>query len=289
MIKELSFMFLRVTLLPFLIREFIQRKRITILLYHDLEPEIAEKHFKMLKNRYNIISLRDYVNARKIGKVNELPLKSLIITFDDGFKNNYKLKPIFRKYNIPVTIFLCSRIVCSNRHFWFKHKVDSQKIVELKQISDKKRLEYLAKLGFKEEKEFQNRQALSLDEIEDLKNIVDFQSHTMFHPFLPKCSRDKAFKEIFQSKKDLEDNLGLSIYAISYPDGYYSYREISIARKVGYECGLTVDLGLNTQETDIFRLKRIGIKNNSRNNELLVKACGLWGYIKKIFKGNSHG
>ncbi len=213
-----------------------------------------------------------------------MPPKSLIITIDDGHNGNYKLKPILKKYNIIATIFLCSGIVNTNRHFWWKHNIDDTNCEWLKNISDEKRLDVLKKSGFEEEKEFNYRQALSKNEIEEMKNIVDFQSHTMFHCVLPNCSDERAYKEISQSKKDLERNYGLETYALSYPNGDYSDREISMAKKAGYECGITVDAGFNSQNTDIFRLKRMSIRDDADINELLVKVSGFWWYIIGIFK-----
>jgi len=269
---------LSVTLIPLFIREFVQKKKVTIILYHNLKPEQADKHFKILKSKYNIISLKDYIKKRKLGKDN-LPSKSLIITFDDGYKSVYQLKSILKKYKIHVTIFLCSRIVGTNRHFWWDYDIDKNKREYLKNIPDKKRLEILRKLGFEEEKEFEDRQTLSKDEIEEMKNIVDFQSHTMFHPILPNCNTERAYEEISQSKIDLENNYGLKIYALSYPNGNYSEREITIVKEAGYECAVTVDLGFNSKNTDLFRLKRICIDDVADVDELLVTVSGLWDFL----------
>jgi len=284
MIRKFTSFLLRLTLIPFLIRELVQRKKVTIIFYHKLEPNKAKKHFKTLKSKYSLISLKDYIEAKKLGNVDKLPPKSLIITFDDGFKDNYKLKPLLEKQKLPVTIFLCSSIIGTKRHFWWKHNIKKNMREYLKRIPDKERLDILRKFGFEEKKEFKNRQALSKNEIEGMKNIVDFQSHTMFHPILPKCSRDRVYKEILQSKTDLENNYGLSIYALSYPNGDYSDREISMAKKAGYECGITVDLGFNSQNTDLFRLKRIFIDKDADANELLVRTSGLWDCIWDILK-----
>jgi len=86
MVRKLVSILLRFTLIPFFIREFIQRKKVTIILYHDIKPDTASMHFKALKSKYNVISLKDYIKARKLGK--KLPPKSLIITFDDGIPVN---------------------------------------------------------------------------------------------------------------------------------------------------------------------------------------------------------
>lgn len=292
MVRKLASILLRATLIPFFIRESIQKKKVTIIFYHNIKPDIADNHFRILKSKYNVISLKDYVKAKKLGKDNELPTKSLIITFDDGYKSNYELIPILKKYKIPVTIFLCSGIVGTKRHFWDKRIIINNKREYLKNIPDEQRLEILRKFGFKEKEKFKDRQALSKNEIEEMKNIVDFQSHGMFHSILTKCSTKRSYKEILQSKIDLEKNYGLKIYALSYPSGDYSDREVSMAKKAGYECAVTVDLGFNSQSTDLFRLRRICIKGDGDTNELLVKTSGLWdclwGYIMKILKGQSY-
>lgn len=274
---------LRLTGIPLFIREVIQRKKVTIVNFHDISPDKADRTLRILSSKYNIIPLQDYVRAKEAGTVDELPPKSLIITMDDGHKSNYELKPLLERYDIPATIFLCSGIVDTNRHFWWSHKTGNDYSLEdLKKIPNKERLEILREFGFEQTKEFDDRQALSKNDIEDMKAMVDFQSHTAFHPVLPNCTTSEAYKEISQSKKDLEEKYGLKIYALSYPNGDYSDREISIAKKEGYKCGVTVDVGFNSQDTDIFKLKRFSIRDGSDSNEVLVKASGLWWYLIKF-------
>ena len=287
MLNKFVFHLIRATLLPFLVREIFQRKRVTIVVYHAIDPATADLHFKLLKSKYNIISLKDYVSAKRSGAIDNLPAKSLIITFDDGDRSNHQLIPLFEKYNIAPTVFLCGGIADTNRHFWWKNVGDDSKRQYLKKVSDENRLEILAKCGFEEKREFDDRQALSKDEIEEMKRIVDFQSHTLSHPILPKCSDKKAIEEITQGGKILERNFGLDIYAIAFPNGDYSDREIAIAKKASYECALTLDLGFNSQDTDLFRLRRICISDDAHVSELLVKASGLWDYMKNYLKGGN--
>lgn len=287
--RKTIFIIIRLTLIPFFIREFIQRKRVTIILFHNIKREFFDMHIRILKSRYNIISLNDYILAKKEKRVDKLPPKSLIITIDDGHKSNFDLMPIFIKCNIPVTIFLCSGLIGTNRHFWFLHPTNIQNYEYLKKISDKKRLEILNSFGFEEKKEFGDRQALSKNEIDEMKKIVDFQSHTIFHSCLPTCSKEKSYEEIVQSKKDLEHFYGFKIYALSYPNGDYSNRDITTAKRNGYICGLTLDVGFNSQNTDIFKLKRMNIPDDADINELLVKTSGFWHLIKNISIGETNG
>lgn len=269
-------------MIPFFLREVVQRKRVTILTYHDLDPETADKHFSIIKSKYNIISLKEYLHARKNGMPKRIPSKALILTFDDGYKNNFQLIPLFVKHTIFPTIFLCSGIAGTNRHFWWEKSRQKTIRKYLKRVPDGERIDILNNIGFNNRKEYDERISLSKEEIEIMRDHVDFQSHSMFHPILTKCPPDKVRKEISQSKTGLEQRFGLEIYALSYPNGDYSNREIEIAKDAGYECGLTLDVGFNSQHTDIFKLKRICIPDDADKNELIVKSSGLWDYMKKI-------
>ena len=280
-IRKIVSILLWLTSIPFFIREIVQRRKITILIYHDIKVDTADKHFRVLKSKYNIISLREFLDAKHSGDTNTLPIKSLIITIDDGHKDNFRLTPLFDKYKIPVTIFVCSGIVGTNRHFWFQHSKNI-KSNKLKQIPNRKRLEVLKNEGFDEESDYRDRQALSKDEIMNMQFLVNFQSHTIFHPILPRCNMKESRYEIANSKKDLENTYGLNIYALCYPNGDYSERELSLVEEAGYECGLTADLGFNSKDTDIFRLSRIGVRDDSDIHELLVRASGLWSFLVHI-------
>lgn len=97
------------------------KKRIRILMYHrisdsyiDIFPDYSnlaisvknfEEQMKFVKKNYNVINLEDlkmYFSGTK-----KLPENPLIITFDDGFKDNYtNAYPILKKYKLSATIFL---------------------------------------------------------------------------------------------------------------------------------------------------------------------------------------
>jgi peptidoglycan/xylan/chitin deacetylase (PgdA/CDA1 family) len=151
---------------------------------------------------------------------------------------------VIKKINISVTIFLCAAIINTNRHFWFKFR--KQLNFKLKNISNKKRLDILSEIGFEQDKEFDTPQALQKMHIDEMKHYVNMQSHTLFHPILPRCNNDEARAEISNSKKILEREYKLKINAISYPKGDYSTRDILLAKEAGYKCGITVDFGFNT-------------------------------------------
>ena len=272
------------SLIPLLVRETLQRRRVTLVLYHDPDPLTFERHLLVLRRLYTIIELRELAVALRDRTTGRLPRKALVVTLDDGHRGNLGLLPVLDRHGVPVTIFLCASIVGSDRHYWFKHAANA---TALKTMADGERLAHLRRSGFVESGE---RESLSDEEIRAMAGPrVDFQSHSLTHPILPRCDDEKARAEIAESKRDLSTRYGLDVYAFSYPNGDYSGRELRLVRESGYTCGVTVDLGFNSASTDPYRLKRICIDDNDGVDELVVKACGVWGAIRRAFGWRAEG
>lgn len=285
--RSAVFTLLRFSGLPLLIRELWQRRRVTIVVYHSPEAALANVHFDVLGKRYNVISLSRFLAARLGESRAPLPSKALIITFDDGHRSNYELRSVLQRHRIPVTIFLCSGIVGTHRHYWWKHTADSREARALKMLPDEERVRAMRDKGHEDTREYQTRQALSLDEVAEMKGTVDFQSHTVFHPILPACSTARARWEIAESKTALERQLGRPIYALAYPNGDYSDRDIALLRGAGYTCGLTSDPGFNDRRTDVFRLRRMTIPDDAGVSELIVKTSGLWALLLQRWRSEA--
>jgi peptidoglycan/xylan/chitin deacetylase (PgdA/CDA1 family) len=284
--RALLFKILRFSGLPLLVRELIQRRRVTILLFHDISRETAARTFECLAARYHLLDLQTFIRQCKAKDRNLAP-KSLILTFDDGHIRNYDLLPLLREKKIPVTIFLCAGIIDRKRHFWFRHTAPKYRSSQLRRVPSAQRRRLLQEMGFTQESEHDQPQALTRRQIEEMKSWVDFQSHTLFHPCLPRCSFSEAREEICRSGQLLRREYGLEVNAISYPHGDYSDRDIELCRQAGYDCGLTVDCGFNTVQTDLLRLRRLPVNDTDDMNELIVKASGLWEFLKRTL-GKDH-
>lgn len=282
LLRDLTFKLLRYSGLPFLFREVLQRKKVTIVMFHDLAPDVAAKTFAYLSRKYNIIDLNVFLEACRTGDDSTLPEKALVITLDDGHIRNYDLLPVIKQMHIPITIFLCAGIIGTNRHFWFKFKHPDLFKPALKQMPNQEKLAVLAKAGFSPEHEFPSPLALTRPQIEEMKAHVNFQGHTLFHPCLPKCYDEEAMEEIFRSKQVLEHDFGLHINAIAYPNGDYSDRDIELVREAGYEFGITVDYGFNTIKTDPLRLKRLSVYDTDNIDAVCVKASGVWTMLMSL-------
>jgi peptidoglycan/xylan/chitin deacetylase (PgdA/CDA1 family) len=282
--RKLAFLALRLTLLPFVFREVLQRNKVTIIVYHAPAPQVFDAHIGVLRRLYNIVPLSAYVDARRTRDFSKLPPKALVVTLDDGHGSNSALKDVLERHNVPITIFLCSGLIGTRRRFWFLHEKSSAIVQRLKTVPDDQRIATLRRAGFDEAKEFEERQALSIAELRELNSRVDFQSHTVFHPILPRCSEEKAQAEIAGSRSDLRTRLGHEVYALAYPNGDYSERELRLAERAGYSCALSAYGGFNTKRTPLFRLRRIVVPDDADRHELLVKASGLWAGLRAALK-----
>jgi peptidoglycan/xylan/chitin deacetylase (PgdA/CDA1 family) len=281
--KEVIFTLIWYSGIPLFFRQLFQQNQVTIILFHDLQPKNAEKMLGYLKEKYSIIGLDDLLENYRAGTWN-FPKKPMVISFDDGVISNYALLPVFKKLDIPVTIFLCAGIINTKRHFWFPPRHPKYTFEELKRMSNQSRLSALKETGFTPETEFENAQALTKKEIEEMAPFVNFQSHTLFHPFLPSCTDEEAEIEIAGSKRLLEQEYGLKINALSYPNGDYSKRDIELCKKAGYLCAISLLPGYNTLYSDHFQLKRVSANDTENIYELAVKASGFWGLFRNFLR-----
>jgi peptidoglycan/xylan/chitin deacetylase (PgdA/CDA1 family) len=278
-VRRAVFRLVRATGLPAIARHTVQRHRVTILLYHDPDPREFGRHLGLLQRHYAIVPLRTAVAALESGRLGELPDRALVLTLDDGHSGNYELGPVIRELGVPATIFLCSGVVGSRRGFWFNHTTSQE---ALKRVPDEQRVAELDSTGFRQDDELPERESLSDSEILELSgDLIEFQSHSISHPILPRCTDAKARHEIIQSRLDLIERYGLDVYALAFPNGDYSDRELALAREGGYRCALTLDRGFNSGATDPFRLRRVSIDDTDGIDELIVKASGVWGVVAR--------
>jgi peptidoglycan/xylan/chitin deacetylase (PgdA/CDA1 family) len=105
--------------------EFQGKYVVPIIMYHSVSSEenlsenkcnsVSEKVFKyqmefLKRHQYNVISLDALVSAIKERK--PLPHNSVVLTFDDGYADNYSCAfPILKQYGFPATIFIAPRLI----------------------------------------------------------------------------------------------------------------------------------------------------------------------------------
>lgn len=78
---------------------------------YNVPPDEFRQHLDYLREQgYTAITLQDFMRARK-GK-QELPAKPVILTFDDGYEDNYTtLLPILEEYGIRANVFMVTNMI----------------------------------------------------------------------------------------------------------------------------------------------------------------------------------
>ena len=109
------FLIILLLFLVFILYNKTRKNFVLCLMYHSIDSEKNkggifidefEEHIKWIKNK------KTFKMEELKGLDYTLPPNSILITFDDGYKNNYTLAfPILKKYNIKATIFLNTKFI----------------------------------------------------------------------------------------------------------------------------------------------------------------------------------
>lgn len=81
-------------------------------------------------------------------------------------------------------------------------------------------------------------------------------SHSMTHCMMPECTDTALAYEIGESRRILQDRLGLPIETFCYPNGNSDARTAQAVANAGYRRAVTTTWGHNRQNSDRFRLNR---------------------------------
>lgn len=255
----------------------IKNPKFIILLYHKIGryPEnakfpglyVTEENFdrqiKYLKNTgYSFLTLSelkktyDYYYAgenKKDGRLNDLGeqlkinnnKKYVSITFDDGSKSVYSGGfKIIRDNGVNATVFMVSGLTGGLNEWDIKNGENKDEM-------------------------------LSVSELKELTEYgIEIGAHTVTHPHLTQIYPEKAFDEISDSKKKLEELLNIKINFFAYPYGDYNEDVKSLVIKAGFDGACITKTGIVKKKADFFALKRVAIRHNT----------DFFKFKKKIFK-----
>lgn len=267
----------------------VDNRNIDILPYYaNLRVSLKnfENQMKYLSKNYNVIPLQEFINGNT-------PKKSVILTFDDGYLDNYtNAYSILKKYNLPATFFVCpglidGKLTWKHKFYYLINKIDSKDILRefIKLIEDKlirnvaveeeddpkfisEELQEILSLSDKKEeivdemlKTFdihpKGNYFMSWNNLNQIEGI-SIGSHGMDHISLNDCE-DLEY-ELGKSKEIISKKVKNYINALTYPFGHFDKR-IADYVKTCYDSGLTTKPGLNKENG--FELKRIaGINRN---------------------------
>ena len=251
---------------------------------------IFEKHMRYLSRRYSFIPLSILTNAIYTNDWHEIPLYPIVVTFDDGWKENAALLNIIVKHKICPTIYLTSHIINTRKKFWWTI-CKPEKREKLKKCINSDRLRILFdEYSYFPEKEYEEtRQALDLNEINNLKEYVEYGLHTSYHPVLIRCSIQEKIIEFSEGKSLLEKILEQSIDSFAYPNGDYDEEIIELLKNYGIRNARTIDVGWNNRTTDPYKLKIVGVSDKGSINKFASELTGISLYLQHLLRGSLIG
>jgi peptidoglycan/xylan/chitin deacetylase (PgdA/CDA1 family) len=214
-------------------------KAVPVLIYHQVLPSpdesgetvISIERFKaqmdyLRGNGYTTITIADLVAFMKYG---EAPERTVVLTFDDGWKSVKNAVPILKEHRFKASFWVIPGVV------GYPH-LDWKEILDIAKDPD-------FEIG-----------AHSMTHPWDAESLA-----TWAEGKTPGRSVEDAAYEVRESKRVLEESLDRKVPYFAWPKGKYNEALVGIAMDAGYEAMLTTQEGPNRMGDDVFRIRRIYI------------------------------
>lgn len=179
--------------------------------------QLDQQLFYLNAHNYHTITL-DELSDVLDGKIS-LPKNSIILTFDDGYRNFYENAfPLLKKYHMKAVQFVITQVVGIPAYLTW------DQIIEM-----------------------------------DKSGLVEIGAHTRHHPNLPDLSAVDIVDEIKGSKIDLEQHLKHQVNWFAYPYGSYSPFIIQTVKDAGFKGAASTVYGTNQSKDNLYLFPRIMI------------------------------
>ncbi len=209
--------------------------KVMVLNYHKIDntfislavrPDDFEAQMKYLsENGYHTISPDELYDS--LAGTGELPENPVLITFDDGYVDNYtNAYPILKKYGFKATIFVITSFLGKDKNYmtW--------------------------------------DQARELD-----ANGISIESHTVDHKSMTDLTDEQLRMELVESKKKAEKELGHPVEYMAYPTGTYNLHIAEMVKEAGYKAAFTIKYGNVDKASNIYALERVPIFHTEDTNK----------------------
>lgn len=238
-------------------------QKASVLMYHSVgDSDVLfnvfindlERHLSFIKNKkYNVIRLVDLI--KKIKNKEKISPKTVVITFDDGYKDNCtNAFPLLKKYDIPATIFIST-----------SHMGKEMPNSEGKSLS-----------------------VMTWQEVKDMENfgLIDFAPHSHTHKSMDKMNINEFINEVNASEELLNQNLKRWVKIFSFPKGKFKIEQLEYLRVADYLGAVTVNEGLTGNRDNPFSLKRNFVFSEGGFSQFKGKlnaSVEIINFFKKIF------
>ena len=265
-----------------------------------------EKMLDYLKANFNIVKLSEIfeMHEKKV-----IPSKKTIaLTFDDGYLNNFETAlPVLKSKNIPATFYVISKgLIDSGFYVWPDIVELTQKfakedlvldkhvfkypeyfcaelnvgIIDFLRGKGKDRMVYIKEISekypFWKDAVKNYPQLIELTRKEVLKKyanetLLEIGSHSHSHFNLEHLSDEDCELELKESYKIIEECTGKKPVSIAFPDGSYNKQTLEIAFKTGYKNLVAVDYLFNENNSVKGLLSRFTISNSTTPESNLIR------------------
>lgn len=168
------------------------------------------------KRGFQFVSLTDYVNALRLPYGSRA--KQMAITFDDGWRDNHEFAlPLLLSLGLKATFYIVTG--------------EMQGVEAAKRMSTRD-LQGLANAG------------------------MEIGGHSVTHPNLATLSLERLQSELGDSKRKLQDDLGIEVRHFAYPGGRFNQLVVEQCELAGYQsavCSIGWGRNHNTNRYSLFR------------------------------------
>jgi peptidoglycan/xylan/chitin deacetylase (PgdA/CDA1 family) len=208
---------------------------IRIVHYHYVfgdEHDSFARQLEYVASKFEPVSLSDAVERLRSGRVQG---RELVVTFDDGFKNQLRATPRLAEHGMSACFFLITDLVSASPHRTAQICHERLHLPRPVEPLDWEDAAELLELGH------------------------EVGSHTRSHPNVVDLDPAMLEEELRSSKEELELRLGQPVAHLSVPYGdraRFSPSVAQAARAVGYSSCSTAIRGRNVSGDDVFSLRR---------------------------------
>lgn len=217
-----------------------------------LDIKKFKAHLEYLKrHNYQTIGFKELSDYKYNQLLNSYK-KPIILTFDDGYIDNYTIVfKLLKEYNFKCVIYILSDLKYNK---WDCENKDNPEL----------RLELMDDDMIKQMQEYG----------------IEFGCHSKTHPYLAQLNDAMATDEIVGSKKLLEQKLGEKIISFAYPYGSYKQSTKDIVQQAGFEFAVATDSGPINLTGDFYAIRRIGIFPGNSMLTFKRKVSGKYLFLK---------
>ena len=245
------------------------RRDLPVLMYHrviDNKNEIGfydtyvtkenfEKQMKYLsENNYISLTFKDIQNG-EYKKRFDKNKKYVIITFDDGYKDNLKnALPILKKYNMKMVLFL---ITGEKYNKWDADIDDREKEKRFDLMTDEEVRELIS------------------------SGLVEIGGHTTVHLDMPNTDLKIIENDLKQSNEILEKITGYKPISFAYPWGNSTKNVREVVRNSGYSFAVSTEEGSPCFSDDLFEIVRVGVYSKDNLEKFKERVSGKYPFIRE--------